>query len=156
MAPKSHFNFRLEQPIKYHKSGEVVETFELVLRAPSKKTRKPAIKLKKGFFSALNYHQQNSDVTEEQKAAAKKSLKEDDNMSGQEVMMMLYMSDVDMEKIDDAFTSLLLSPGICKIDDEIDLTDAILDTMSDEDLDRLLGDYLANFFIGSIMQKMNE
>lgn len=151
-APKSQFDFELTTPLKYHKDGDSAEARILVLKAPAKKHRKQSIRIKQGFFQAMQYHQANNSSSEKAVEEAKKKIEAgDETITGQEIMMMLYMSDVDIERFDEAFDKLLLSPGICMVDDAVQLTGPILDELSEEDTDRLLGEYLENFFVGSMM-----
>ena len=151
-APKSQFDFELTTPIKYQKDGEFHEARVIAVKAPSKKHRKQSIRIKQGFYQAMQYHQANNASSEKAVEEARKKLEEgDETITGQEIMMMLYMSDVDIERFDEAFDKLLLSPGICMVDDAVQLTTPILDELSEEDTDRLLGEYMENFFVGSMM-----
>lgn len=154
MPDKTKFDFNLSTPITYHKEGESETAQVLTLYAPAKRNRKQTIKIKKGFYRAMNYHQAQNNDKEAVAASSDADKAADAELSGSEVLMAIYMSDVDMTSFDKAFEELLLSPGICKVDDSVGLTSPILDELSDGDVDRLLGDYMENFFLGSLMDQL--
>lgn len=145
---KKTFDFTLESPIEIHKGGEIIKSDLLTLKAPSKKNRKQTVKIKQLFFQAMSFH--TSKVTDQDK---KNQASGDESMTGAEIMVMLYMSDIDMEVFDERFSKLFLSPGVVMIDDDVQLTEQLFEKISDDDLDKMVGGYLEHFLLPSLMNE---
>lgn len=154
MDQKSQFEFTLAQPVKVQKGGEHVEAVLLTLKAPSAAHRRFTNKLKQGFFQALEYHKKSADdrVT----SSAEPSASAKDEITPDEFMSMMYMSGVKMEDYFSAFKGLICAPGIATIDPGVKVTEAIFDQILDDDVDRLMGEYLVNFFVASMMSRLNK
>jgi len=156
------FIFIPQDEIKYHVHGqgvhgETVTASELHLYAPSERSRDIAPLIKQMFTQALMSgrdmaSQQNLD---EQKRDANPN--EEVKMDGEVVITLLYMSKVvDIIKMCDLFRKLILSPNICFLDDKQPITSLLLENLSMEEFDRLMGEYLANFMLPSALtQKKN-
>ena|SRR3990167_9043702 len=143
---KSEFTFQLETPVSYHAGGNIVDGYELILKAPSNKQRHESAKLKQGFFRALKGMADNRgtvDTGEQKESAA---------ISGSEVMSVIMMSDVDLSDYQENFRQLLLN-GACYVGG-VKLTQPIFESLSDSDTERLMGEYIANFLLASHLSKM--
>ena len=146
---KGEFDFVLTEPVDYHAGGESRQGKLLVLRAPSNKVRQQRTKLKQWFMQSLAELQTGNTTTDGAK---------DGGISEQEfaeyVVHLLYSSKtVSMVNILDEFKALVCSPGICKVENEVDMTSAIFDKLDSDDTDRMVGEYLANFILASFYRK---
>ena len=136
------FEYTLSDPVKFHKGGSTEETTLLVFQAPSAKNRRKVSRLKQGFMQAV------SSIKAEGTDAKKEGKAED--IKPQEILSVLQMSDIDYESYVETFFSLV-TDGICKVDgSEVSLTGQMLDEVSCDDLDKIMGEYLVNFIIGSL------
>jgi hypothetical protein len=135
--------FTLSDPIKYQTGGEHVEGVKLELTAPAVKNRKRAAKLKQGFMRCIN------DLPSEAKKSPEK--KQDAKLNPDEVLVILQMGSIEYDEYIDIFVNLL-SRGVCKIDGKEDLTELLAEKISFEDLERLMGEYIVNFILGSLME----
>jgi len=173
--------FNLKKAITFHKDGASQETKKLFLRAPSNSQKRQSRVLKQIFTRALNGMTQGrgDGATQEEtrkefdvdrlKAAfieaetpakeqkkilkAVESTEEKDAMDGKQIIMMLLMSDVDYN---DAFPHLkkLLTGGACEIDEGVPLTAFHYDQIDIDDEDKLLGEYLHNFLLTSLIDDL--
>lgn len=73
------------------------------------------------------------------------------------ILQMLEMSpgqDEDfLTRFYDHFSALLLSSNICKMDNEKGLDDATYGRMSMRDIDKIMGEYIVNFLMPSIISQ---
>lgn len=136
------FDFTLQTPIEYHDKGEKKESTLLTLSAPNVKARKNAARLKQGIMRAINGIEVKGEIDQ-------KKSKED--IKPNEVLALIQMSNVEYDEYIDTFIKLL-GCGICKIEDSIVMTNTIAESIEDfEDIERLMGEYLVNFLIGSLV-----
>lgn len=148
MDSKSEFQYTLSQSIKYHsKDGNEQDAFSLTVTAPSSRDRKHTIKIKQSFFRAITSIKSND-------SEKKESSGESANIKGHEALMILMMSDQDMEKIYEAFRLILIS-GSCKLEDGTDFTNVLYEKIQDSDIDNLLADYLEFFFLSFWMKHLS-
>lgn len=138
--------FELSGPVSVSVNGERENFSTLTLSAPPAKEKKYPIKLRKGFMKATMSMTDN--VSEEAKAKAKeKVLENDDGLEANVIEQMIYGSDLDAEKYLDDFKNLMFVPGVCKIKiADVDLKKIHWDQINIADVDRLMGEYIANFF----------
>lgn len=137
------FDYPLTTGIDYAKGGEQVEGVFIKLIPPSSKQLTHCAMLKQSFIRA---------ITEQAKDAAESDKSESDvEISGQDIIYLLYGSaSVDMGKILLSAIELFKS-GVALIDGEVKLTKPLLDEMSNDDLEGMLGEYLANFILKSVL-----
>lgn len=135
------FDFNLSGPINYHAEGTSEEGHSLTLAAPSVKARKKSAKLKQGVMRAVSSLQGNADTQSDKKG------KED--IKGEEILALIQMSDIDYGEYIDTFIDLLCK-GVCKIEDKVEITSNIAEDISFEDMEKLMGEYLVNFILGSL------
>jgi hypothetical protein len=147
---KDEIEFKLVKPILHHKGGESIECKVLILHAPSAANRKYTTRLKQAFMRAINSMNQgkgneapsNQDAVDE----AKKEL------TGVNVCGLLLMSDIDLNECYENLKEILLN-GTAFIDKEKIMSKMHFEQLCDEDIELILGEYIANFLIPSWMRQ---
>lgn len=140
--------FKLSAPIKVSVDGDFQEYDVLELSAPPAKEKKYPIKLRKGFMKASTDMMKFADP--DRKATASDAEKaENKDVKPRDIEQMLYASDINIEKYLDDFKSLMLINGVCKVGvkTEINLLPKHWDDITAQDVDRLVGEYLVNFYL---------
>jgi len=145
-----NITFKLTNPIKYiTKEGDSSESSALFLYSPPASMKRVPIKLR-GYFTKAMKRAASSDLAKLEGAPTKDS--SDEGMDGDAVVQMLYMMiPEDMEAVHDQFKILIVGSGVVKVQNEVGLTGALYDMITQIELDELLGEYLANFMIASWM-----
>jgi hypothetical protein len=146
---KAYIDVTLTSPFKYHHQGAEAEAKTLTLKAPFSNLRGITTKLKQAFFQALKFHESGRKLDQEtpQSGAA-------EDLDGKQILALMFMSNVDMEEFMANFKALMVSQGVCLIDGVEQMTSVTYDRMSDEDADTVVGDYLANFIVSSLMKNL--
>lgn len=136
---QSEIDFVLSSPIEYTNKGELVETNQIVLYAPTNDIKQDELKsrLRQGFVKSMFELQQKMKQTEETDAPT------DGKMSGDTILMMLYASDIDIVAYKRLFRELIIA-GAGKIDG-ITIGSNVYDRINTDDRDRMLGEYIAGF-----------
>jgi len=75
------------------------------------------------------------------------------NIDGKSVCTILMMSKVDINDCQDDFKEILLG-NCCFVDKDMPLNEMMYNQISDDDINLLLGEYIANFLIPSWMKQM--
>jgi len=76
-------------------------------------------------------------------------------MKAEDVISMLYMSDVDMNGV--LLSAIeLFNSGVALVDGEQRFTKPIIDTLSPDDLELMTGTYLVNFILASALAKAKK
>lgn len=133
------FEFTLSEPLKYHGGGENTESCKLELTAPSVKNRKKAAKLKQGFMRCINDLASDSTANEDK----------DHKIKPEEILVLLQMGSVEYDEYIEIFMGLI-TEGVCKIEGKVALTKDLAEEISFEAMERLMGEYLVNFILGSL------
>lgn len=143
-------DYQLETPVPYAFEGNMIEGTFVTLYPPTSKNIVECAQLKQAFFRSLPKDQNTEDVTEDDKSKA------EDALTGDAIIALLSMStEVDLGKI--MLTAReLFSSGVGKMEGETKLTKPILDKVSFDDLEGMLGAYLVNFILASALRKMKE
>lgn len=147
----TEFIFELTTPVKYHSGGEEIEGTFITLYAPSYKQMDKCVPLKQAFYRAAASI--NDDSTEV--VSAPETPSDDAEMTPEGLMGMFYQSDEDMVKIMLYGVELFKSPGIAKIDGTVNMTHPMIEKMSQDDLENMLGGLLINFILYSALNKNN-
>lgn len=143
---KDELRYELTQTIKYAHKGDQVEASFVTLNAPSSKNMTECAYLKQAFFRALP-----KDQGDTESATGKEA-----EIDADAVMMIIAMSpDVDLAKVMISSKKLLTS-GVALVDGEEKLTVPIADQLSNDDLEKMTGEYLANFILASALQRLNK
>ena len=140
----SEFNFELSTPIMYDSGGEKVEASFIALKAPTKKQMQHNIALKEAFFKAVKNI---DDGPGNPEASAK-----DTKPSGQDIIDMLYMGGIEMHKVLLSAIELFKS-GVAQVEGTVNLTQPLIDTMTQDDLEAMTGEYIVNFTIASFLNR---
>ena len=146
MKKVKEIDFPLSTKIPYAKEGEEVQGSFIKLTPPSSKQLTQCAFLKQSFIRA---------VTEQAKANPDAANESDDGkkITGQDIIYLLYGSEsVDMGKLLLSAIELFKS-GVAQIEGEVKLTKPLLDEMSNDDLEGMLGEYMANFILKSVLSK---
>jgi len=147
MKEKKEIDFPLTTKIEYAtKEGETAKGTFIKMLPPSSKQLTQCAFLKQSFIRAVTEQARNNPNAEKDTESGSK-------IKGQDIVYLLYGSEtVDMAKI--LLSSIeLFKSGVAMIDGEVKVTKPILDEMSNDDLEGMLGEYLANFILRSVLSK---
>jgi hypothetical protein len=141
----SPIEYTLQQPVQYASKGELVEAMFVTLNPPTSRNMTECAQLKQAFFRALpKTGEVEVDAPEGEQA----------ELTGEAVMTMITMSpDVELASVLVTGRELLTS-GLALIDGEEKLTKPVLDNMSADDLEGMIGEYMVNFTLASALRKM--
>lgn len=154
MGAKKELEFELSEMIQIHhadkQSGtsEILDTNKLILKAPSYNTYDERIRLRQGYMQAVKALQ--STIKDNVPDQSDSDGDTNDKITGEVVINVLYMSDIEMVPYMKIFEALLLN--VCYVDGKVQLTKTILNKIDLDDLERMLGEYIANFIIPSSMK----
>lgn len=139
--------YELLEPFSYAKDGQPVEASFVTLKAPSYKQAKHATPIKQAFMKSMFKMTENMEIPEE-----KPDPVEDSIQSGEEVMQLMsaFYDDLTPIKI---HAEELFKKGVALIDGEVVFTNPLLEKMSFDDFDNMLGTYVANFLAPSPKKK---
>ena len=146
MRIQDELEFVLERPIEYASNGEKTEGKLLILKAPSSKNQKERIKLQQGFFRA---------ITGIKNEGKDKDKNDTADIKGSEILALMLSSDIDMVAYHEDFKRLITS-GVCMVEGTEILTAPLYDKVDPDDLDRMLGDYLAAFILSSVLRTLSR
>lgn len=149
--------YKLSQPVEYADQGEQVEGEVLVCTAPKGKHRKDVTKLKQMFFRSMPGIEEISDSQKEAAEARKSETEGDDfDINGEEVLFVIMQS----TRVEyDEFIELgrkLIANGLCKVDGVKEANSVILDRLPVEELEKLIGEYVAFFIMKSAMKSIQN
>ncbi len=147
---KTEHEVVLTSLVKYSHAGESLEATSVLLIAPSANQLKNTVSLKQYFFQAITSMDDGKEGDDKAKAKAK-----DIEMDGGAVMSMMYMSKIDMNDLFDDAKKLLTS-GVAKLDGKEPLTDALIEKISVNDYEKIVGEYLVNFILASALDMMKS
>ena len=141
---KSEYDYQLLVPFSYASGGEQVEASTIKLTAPAAKHRRACGMLKQAFFHACQRETSGQEATG------------NEEITGQDIVETLISSDkVKFEDVLDVMAGLLVA-GVAKVDGEVKMNKHMLDNLNQEDLEGMLGEYLANFTLASSLAQMKE
>jgi hypothetical protein len=139
------FRYTLTTSFQYAYEGEALDATYLMVSAPKSKHSKPCAQLKQGFLRALADAEGGGD---DAKAAGPPEL------TGELVIMMLGMSkNVELADMLEVGRTLFTS-GLVMVDGVTKLSKSLADEMTQEDWEALLGDFMANFTVRSVLSMM--
>lgn len=126
------------------RGGETTEARFIQLTAPTSKNSRECAALKQAFFRSV------PDSTDSDPDP------DSVDLSGHDVIMTIAMSpDVDLPDVIDVGRKLF-SSGVAKVDGEVKLTNHLIDRMSQDDLEAMLGEYMVGFTLASSLARMRE
>jgi len=143
---KKEINYELEQKVPYAtKAGLPAEGTFVTLTAPTSRNMNECAYLKQAFFRSLP----KSDPDASAEAG-------DGEVTGAAVMAIITMSkDVDLAGVLISARELFAS-GVAMMEGEVKMTKPLLDAMSQDDLEAMTGEYMANFILASALRKMRK
>ena len=144
---QTEFQYVLKQPFTYASKGENVEAKFIELTAPTSKTTHECAALKQAFFRAMSEREGTGETADET----------DLEVEGSDVMSLIAMSkDVDLPEVLDLGKRLFQMPGIALVDGETKLGNAVVERMSLDDFEDMLGEYMVNFILASSLRRLKE
>ena len=142
----TNITYELDTPFDYAHKGEKIEASFIELKAPTSRNMRECAFLKQAFFHSLPDDKGEEDGEKGDPSA----------VSGSQVISMMYLShDVDMVPVLGHAKELFTS-GVAMVDGEEKLTKPLMDTLSQIDLENMLGDYLINFIVASALRKTKK
>jgi len=140
-------NYTLSTPIEYAYRGEQVEGTFVTMKAPTSRNMSECAALKQAFFRALPQDDTvEADAREEGEA----------EITGEGIMTLITMSkDVELATVLVTGRELLTS-GVALVEGEEKLTKPLLDKISQDDLEGMVGEYMANFILASALQRLKK
>ena len=145
----TEFNYDLVEKFKYALKGEEAEASFITLQAPSSKNMKECSFLKQAFFRSLP--KEKEEISSVLKDEAK-----DKKITGDEIMMLIVMSE-NVDLINVLITAReLFASGVALVDGETKVTKPILDSIKQDDLEAMVGAYMANFILASSIARMEN
>lgn len=139
------FDFTLSEPIDYQAKGENTKASMLELSAPAVNNRKKVAKMKQGFMRVVN---ELPDSVKKEAGELQEKDKDEKATPG-EILSLLQMGSIDYADYIDIFVSLLTS-GTCRVEGEVAITSHMVDKISFEDIEKLMGEYFVNFILTSM------
>jgi hypothetical protein len=137
--------YTLKTSFGYSSKGDTIDATFLSLSAPNFLQIDKVAPIKQAFVSAIS-SMKSSLPSELQEV---ESEGEDEAISAKQCMQVLYASAVDISKVLQDAQKLLVS-GVVLVDGEIRLTRALLEKLTMEDFEGVLGEYIANFIMPSL------
>jgi len=150
------FAFVLSDPIMFaHGGGDLEAGFNLLLKAPGNIHAKYCAKISRAFFDAASSMsaKQKQSIVSKSTEAPQESV-EDSEQGAASIVMIMSVSEY-FDDAFDAFRDLLCYTNpqkkgqICEIEEKTFMTKTLFDTMSLDDTNRLMGEYIQNFLIPS-------
>ena len=143
------FRHMLQKPFEYTLGGDMATAQFIELRAPTSKHLKHTAKLKQSFMRAMK------DMASESDGTSGADSDGDAEMDGSKIVMFIAMSDVDLGEFLMAGRDLLAADGIAFVDGETKMKYPLVDKLSQDDLEMMIGGYLANFTLASTLAAMS-
>ena len=131
----------LKSPFKIAKGNDEEEVDFVSLSPPTGKIANLCATLKSAFFNAVS-------------KLPTEGAEKDDNkeIKGSDILTMMYMSGIDMEKV--IITAQMLIKAVGSAGGEKAMTQPMIDRMLPDDIEKCLGEYMANFILKSALQEM--
>lgn len=140
----NEFNFNLSSPAKFHSGGEEVDGTFITFYAPSKKQMKHNIALKEAFFKAV--------AAQEGGTSSENKISDQKKLNGLDLIDMMYISGTDMHCVLLSASELFKS-GVAKIEGSVNVTQPIIDSITQDDLEAMTGEYMVNFTLASFLKR---
>ena len=142
------FDFPLTSKLEYGHDGNTEVATLIKLTSPTSKNMTHCAILKQAFFrSVADLKNDNTDLNE---------ATDSEDIDGASLIQIMYMSKgVEMASVLVTARELFTS-GVATVDGTVKLTKPLIDSMSQDDLEGMLGEYLANFTLSSVLSKMKS
>lgn len=152
MKEVTEITYDLKNTFEYAFKGDMRKASFITLYAPTVESIGYIAKLKQGFMKAVTAQSQ----SENQQASPESDKKSDDieGLTGEMIMAMLSMSDIDYAAYMQTAKATFLDAGIALIEGEEPLKKPLIAKMSVNDLECMTGEYLKNFILTSALEMM--
>lgn len=141
------FEYDLTKQFDVMVRGQLEPAISVTLNAPSSKNITECSILKQAFFRSLP---KGEDVELNPDATV-------DDMDGDEIIILLSMSDsVELGEVLAVAKKLFSSTGIGSINGDTKLTSELINMISMDDLESMVGKYLVNFILASALKRMKQ
>jgi len=152
---KKQFEFNLSEEISYAYKGDIKKTTLLVLKSPSSKQGVFARRLQQYIMRAFKENQETQKVEIATSQQTFLEVEEQD-IPGDILLGLLFMSDkIKIEDVEKDFKNLMTS-DCCLLGGETALTSDKYDSLSITDTTNLMGEYLANFLLLSLLSPQKK
>ena len=138
----------LIESFDYAHKGGMREAEFITLKSPTISNLSSVARLKQGFMKAVTA---NNQTVKESKKSQEASL---DDLTGEAIMTMLSMSDIDYAGYLETAKFVFTHSDISLIDGEIKFTKDLANRLSYDDLEAMTGEYLKNFILTSVLKSM--
>jgi len=143
----------LLRPFTYSFKGESRKAEFLTVRSPTIDNLSCVAKLKQGFMKAVT-GSHDSKAVKAAKAESKAKETSLDDLTGDAIVAMLSMSDVDYAGYLETAKFVFTHSDVCLIDGEIEFNKELSRKLSFDDLEALTGEYLRVFILTSVLKTM--
>lgn len=142
---KTQFDFPLTSPFEYAHKGSQQEAAFIRLTAPTSRNSRECAALKQAFWRSADRPEGGKDDGKDVEI----------DIKGPDVIVMLAMSrDVELADVLDVARHLFTKGKVAVVDGETPLTKPLIDDMSQEDVEAMLGEYLVNFTLASSLAQI--
>jgi len=157
---KKEFEFVLQDELIYSHDGKAgLVAKKLLLRAPSCKLLGLANKLSSAVTGAFMRAYEKTQSASKNSKASKASVNSDEALTGDACYMIVsssFENEDQAERFANAFKELVTSSYICLIDGKEPMTSDLWDQLDARELFRLMGDYISNFLLPSVMNQSKK
>lgn len=145
-------NVKLSTPFEYDSKGEVVDATFVSITSPTAKHIHLTATLKQAFqVAAMKIHDSKGDDEKEEKED-----KDDSKISPSDAMALIYAGGDAIDiKVVMASGRELLTSGLVLVEGEEKLTKPLCDKLSQDDFEEIIGTFLVNFIVASLLKKTN-
>jgi hypothetical protein len=137
--------YELKHPFKYANKGEQVDASFITVFAPTFKQIDKVAPIKQAFTVAIDEISSGQEDVKE-----KEGEKESEGITPSQVLQLLYRANADITKLF-LHAQELFKSGAALVDGESKLTIPLMEKMSLDDFEGLVGVYIANFIVPSLM-----
>lgn len=145
----TEFEYTLRQPFDYAHKGEQYTASTLLCKCPTSKQIDKCAKLKQAFFRAVSETSDN--VSDSQHGTGSGNV----DIKPRDVLDAICQSSIDFSDVMSTGISLL-SSGIVLVDGQEKLTRGLIDRMSLDDIESVIGEYYVNFIVASALQNLKN
>lgn len=153
---RNAYNYKLKYPIKYAFKGDEVDGKSLQLIAPKNQElhARCCMKMEQLFYRAQKsmidlYQNIPQSTTQAQ------SVDPDQSLDAEGICQLLMMSDIDYFDVVKLFKEIAMS-GCCKVDDKLDITTGIWESLNLEDVKLVTAEYMRCFLLTSLSSKIKK
>lgn len=145
---KVEFAFTLNHPIEFSYGGEVQEGNSLTIKCPSNAVLNQLTFIEQQFLKAQIQAQK---LTPQEEVKPSDTSLDDLQNGGNAMIAILMMGGADVSGCYSSLRQILTSPKMCYVNGHTELTDALWKRISPYDIRKLLGEYIINFIMPSLL-----